>query len=449
MLSLVGMNAIFIFCVIISAFSIEIPLNLSKFEPHSDYIVHSSMLHSVDYKLLTGSFYIGTPKQEFNLVIDTTSSFSWIPNSNLQKTYPHTFNSKLSMTFISNGTSLNAPIGDMFQRGGISLDVIDYTKEKRGKDLAPSFQFILIDTSNETKKTVEGFDGSLSLHKPMIDKKHYPYSFPEYLLSENIINHNKFAIEILNNNKSTLYIDEDYIINEIINNKNNTTFSCKSSISDNNNWNCPLTGIRIGNEYFMPNQLIHSATIDSTKPYIIAPHKEGMKILDTYVKKLGDCSVYEKDEKYNFIACYKIFDLKKVDDLCFKIEKEELCIKGSDLFYKGKDLISGQEILVFKVVAINLNVREWKFGLPMFYNKMIVFDGDNNELTFIDVNDVKDFAHSPNHLLKNNSQKIKMCLLLIVLSLISALVLLFIKCNVNKMNVGLKVKANRYESFII
>ena len=104
---------------------------------------------------------------------------------------------------------------------------------------------------------------------------------------------------------------------------------------------------------------------------------------------------------------------------------------------------------MFKVVAINLNVREWKFGLPMFYNKMIVFDGDNNELTFIDVNDVKDFAHSPNHLLKNNSQKIKMCLLLIVLSLISALVLLFIKCNVNKMNVGLKVKANRYESFII
>ena len=452
MLSFVVTNAIFIFCVLKRTFSIEIPLNLSKFEPHSDYIIHSSMLHSVDYKLLTGSFYIGTPKQEFNLVIDTTSSFSWIPNSNLQKTYPHTFNSKLSSTFISNGISLNAPIGDMFQRGGISLDVIDYMKEKRGKDLAPSFQFILIDTSNETKKTAEGFDGSLSLHKPMIDKEHYPYSFPEYLLSENIINHNKFAIEILNNNKSTLYIDEDYIINEIINNKNNTARSCKSSISDNNNWNCPLTGIQIGNEDYMPiySELVHSATIDSTKPYIIAPHKEGMKILDTYVKKFGDCSVYEKDEKYNFIACYKNFDLNKVDDLCIKIEKEELCIKGKDLFYKGKDLISGQEILVFKLVAMNLNVREWKLGLPMFYNKMIVFDGDKNEITFIDVNDVKDFAHLPNHLrFKNNSQKIKMFLLLILVSLISAVVLLLIKRNINKVNIGLRVKENQYESFII
>ena len=85
MLSLVGMKAIIIFCVIISAFSIEIPLNLSKFKPHSDYIVHSSMLHSIDYKLLTGSFYIGTPKQEFNLVIDTTSSFSWIPTQICKK----------------------------------------------------------------------------------------------------------------------------------------------------------------------------------------------------------------------------------------------------------------------------------------------------------------------------------------------------------------------------
>ena len=201
MISFVGPDPLLIVLLIAFTKEIEIPLNFSKFEPYSYYIIHSSMLHSVDYKLLTGSFYIGTPKQEFNLVIDTTSSFSWIPNSNLDKQYPHTFNSRLSSTFISNGISLNAPIGDMFQRGGISLDVIDYIKEKRVKDLTPSFQFILIDTSNETKKNVEGFDGSLSLHKPMIDKEHYPYSFPEYLLSENIINHSKFAIEILKNNK--------------------------------------------------------------------------------------------------------------------------------------------------------------------------------------------------------------------------------------------------------
>jgi hypothetical protein len=104
------------------------------------------MLNSVDYKLLTGQFFIGTPKQSLNLLLDTTSSVSWIPKSNLNNYFMHTFDPSRSKTFFNSGTSKDAPYEDLIQKGELSADVMDFTTQKRNKQLAPNFHFILVDS---------------------------------------------------------------------------------------------------------------------------------------------------------------------------------------------------------------------------------------------------------------------------------------------------------------
>lgn len=432
---------------------IEIPLTISSVHPYSSFIQKSNMLSSVGYELLTGSFYVGTPKQKFNMIIDTTAQFSWLPNSNLNNTYLHTFDSSKSSTYFSVGTSINAPNEDLFQSGDVSSDIFDYTNQKRRQRLSP-FQFILIDTSDEKIHQIEGYDGLISLHVPQSElntNNASPYSFSEYLLQEHLIDHNKFAIEVLPYNQSTLYLDEEEKINQIIYNKKNSFDKCFSDSSKGRIWNCQFSHIHIGkNMSFTMSLANKNAIIDSTNPYIIAPEKDGMAILEYYKKKNPSCGIYGREEKYYFMVCDMKLDIDKVEDLCFTFTTRDICIKSKDLFYKGKDGISNYEVLIFKVIIKSFK-DTWEFGLPMFYNKMIVFDGENSEITFVDVNDIKDFAHKHSNIniLNDNIVIINIFTFLTVLSLCSVICLIIIKKKITTIHLGMYRKINKFKGLYI
>ena len=430
---------------------IEIPLTISSVHPYSNFIQNSNMLRSVGYELLTGSFYVGTPKQKFDMIIDTTSQFSWLPNSNLNNTFHHTFDSSKSSTYFSVGTSINAPNEDLFQRGDVSSDIFDYTSQKRRQRLSP-FQFILINTSDEKNHQIEGYDGLISLHIPQSEfNSNNAYSFSEYLLQEHLIEHNKFAIEVLPYNQSTLYLGEEEKINQIIYNKKNSFDSCFSDSNRRHIWNCQISHIQIGK--YMPFTMTlnnRSAIIDSTNPYIIAPEKDGMAILEYYKKMNPSCGIYGREEKYYFMVCDMKLEIDKVDDLCFRFTKRDICIKNKDLFYQGKDGISNYEVFIFKVIIKSFK-DTWEFGLPMFYNKMIVFDGENSEITFVDVNDIKDFAHIHNNIsiLNDNMVIINIFLFLIVLTMCSVFCLFIIKKKITTLHLGIYRKFDKFKGLYV
>ena len=399
--------------LIASTHQIEIPLTLSSISNYANYIRYSGMLNSVDYKLLTGEFYIGTPKQSLNLLLDTTSSVSWIPKSNLNNYFMHTFDPSRSKTFFNFGTSKEAPYEDLIQKGELSADVIDFTTQKRNKQLAPNFHFILVDSEEEPNSKVTGFDGTMSLlrhdHIKNIERKSLTYntdeltgySLPEYLAQEHVINRNKFAIEYLPNNHSTLYIDEEELLNEIISNKNNTSGKCSFNKDFNPNWHCLIKSINIKNTSKQIKQIDllsnEYAILDSSQPYIIAPRRSGLSILEYYRSLYKGCSMYSKYDTYTFLVCKgSYFNVTNVPKLCITLGNKEICLENEDLFYNGCDEISQNSLYVFKLIVFEFDNDEWKLGLPVFYKRMVMFDNDLNQITFVEVNEYSDIAHDYN-----------------------------------------------------
>lgn len=402
--------------LILSTLQIEIPLTLSSISNHANYIRYSGMLNSVDYKLLTGQFFIGTPKQSLNLLLDTTSSVSWIPKSNLNNYFMHTFDPSRSKTFFNFGTSKDAPYEDLIQKGELSADVMDFTTQKRNKQLAPNFHFILVDSEEEPNSKVTGFDGTMSLlrhdHIKNIGRKSLSscntdeltgYSLPEYLAEEHIITRNKFAIEFLPNNHSTLYIDEEELLNEIISNKNNTSGKCSFNKDFNPNWHCLIKSVNIKqtsepkqnkNIKLLSNEY---AILDSSQPYIIAPRSSGLSILEHYRSLYVGCSIFSKYDTYTFLVCRgNYFNITNIPKLCITLGNKEICLENEDLFYTSHEEITKDTLYVFKLIVFEFDNDEWKLGLPVFYRRMVMFDNDLNQITFVDVNEYTANAHDYN-----------------------------------------------------
>ena len=169
---------------------------------------------------------IGTPSQQFSVLLDTGSNFFWVNNDKCDDcNSKNKFIPEKSRTFISNNKSININYisGDL--NGTISNDIIKFDNNKKILD----FNYLLI---NKTNINFE-LDGIFGLSKNIKDIINSQYSPINQIFRNDNFDKKIFVLDFINYN---FYIGE---IPLYLNIYDNTTCERKSIVNLNNYyWKC-------------------------------------------------------------------------------------------------------------------------------------------------------------------------------------------------------------------
>ena len=331
------------------------------------------LLENISFLNPTFEFCLGTPKQCVQATIDTGTSFSWFMGSELSHIFNHTFhyNESSSITVLPGVMSV-------LIEGGVCLG--SYAKDipspiENIDDVDSKFVFGLM-TQSDIDKRVLNKDASIGVMKNI--SQHYRHreettSYLEYLKHNNIIDKRVFSIEI----------EKEFKGGEIVfgekNYKAQIDFCSSKDEEFQFSWVCSLKNVIYKNESLSAAK-DEKVFFDTQNRLITAPYESGnyifKKIIENYK---AECQIME-DATYNYITCNKGFDISKIEKLKLEIGRIIMNINLSSLFvYKEQE-----QIYISLLVLTKHDRNHWSIGLPLFENKVFVFDLDNQRVGMID-----------------------------------------------------------------
>jgi hypothetical protein len=239
-------------------------------------------------RLFLATIKISSNEQEFNLVLDTGSSYLWVPKKDSND------KTKIAHHFVptSNSVNTNAPFKMEYGTGSCSgtyyEDTIKYINNKKFK-----FKF---GVATVTDFSVEGADGIVGLSNYYSDKS---TSIIHRLYEDGITNSKKFSFKFGDNintgQAGTLYIGEHKDFS-----KSDTVKCPLINYKDSSNifWGCYLSKFGIKNSKYEKNSSkVFDVIFDTGTNVIILP-LDYLNDIESYLNNFG-CEKYIDEKNKN------------------------------------------------------------------------------------------------------------------------------------------------------
>ena len=398
--------------------------------------------YSINNYLITNSLSIGTPPQNFKLLISNRANYCLIPRNNLSFYFQETFNSYKSETFnINNYYEGNFSIGNLTYKGIVARDVIF-------KDTFLTF-ILINDLKNNSNFLSKEFNGILSIKKTM-----NPYFNLVYTLyHNNKINEPVIYFYYINNKEGEIIFGENINIdNKYVLNKK---FNCFSGPDYNFDIHPELGDLFYCSfdNFYLINNKDNKTEIEINKDiqnYILfdigsriieIPYEIGINIFNNFINlSNGLCDFI--NNKTN-ILCNENFNISELSNLQFYFNEEKyfLNINSKDLFEMNS------EKKFFSKIKLSTKYKNvFLLGEPFIKNYFIKIDYKNNKISILDDLSYLHKNDDKKNIKNYHSIKIKkyffiiICLILLIVICLSILLYLNIKKlnNKNKKNILLE-----------
>ena len=363
-----------------------------SFRPYKPLSTIHGMLDKLTYLSTTFPFCIGTPPQCFEVSIDTATPSSWLPNIELHSYFNHSFDESKSTSF----NKLQG-VNSMLLDGSILIG--SYIKELptpfnenayQGNKPSKGFVLGLMGVTDLQPKILHQ-DGVIAIMRDVSDSNRYgneTTSYLDYLWDYHAINKKMFVVDYKSN--KIVFGDNDKYLS--MNNKQTCDSNDKSF---KYSWTCKL------NEVIYDNEKIFAAEdervfFDTLSQFIQVPYESGEYLFNKIVSANSEyCSIVQEDTGFNYIKCLNGFDVVnhiKHIDLVLSGNNAHLVIEPCDMFYYDKD----NAVYLSSLVLSKHNKNNWMVGMPAMKNKIMIFNKDDNSVSFIEGSSNKKGLHHKN-----------------------------------------------------
>ena len=347
--------------------------NLNKYNNNSSYsnnikiFTESGDIKFISAYLLSIKIELGTSNQEFNLVLDTGSTITWVPLINSTDLYPieNHYNPTLSTTSKKLKDDFTIMYGSGSCNGNYYKDKIKYINNK-------TFDLVF-GAATETDFSVHEVDGIIGLSRIYGDNSK---SFIHMLCRSGITNSKIFSFK-LGLNISTENGGKFYIGKHKDFNKDNVV-TCEMTNSNNfekNLWGCEMSSfsmINFNKTIKITSKKKVSVIFDSGTNAIFLP----LYYLEHMAKDLEKINCSTNKESINR---YQLLCFGEIPDFHLVIGGHTFILPGHYFFYFNKNV--GYSKILFQK-SIEDGTEIYIIGSPFFMLFHILFDSYSNELHF-------------------------------------------------------------------
>jgi hypothetical protein len=316
-------------------------------------------------RLFLATIKISSNEQEFNLVLDTGSSYLWVPKKDSND------KTKIAHHFVptSNSVNTNTPFKMEYGTGSCSgtyyEDTIKYINNKKFK-----FKF---GVATVTDFSVEGADGIVGLSNYYSDKS---TSIIHRLYEDGITNSKKFSFKFGDNintgQAGTLYIGEHKDFS-----KSDTVKCPLINYKDSSNifWGCYLSKFGIKNSKYEKNSSkVFDVIFDTGTNVIILP-LDYLNDIESDLNNFG-CEKYIDEKNKNYQLKCKNSD--NLPNFRFEINGNVLTVPYQYSFY-----YVNSKYVYSRIIFKDVKFFKYKIiGSPFFFAFHTLFDQEGGNLYF-------------------------------------------------------------------
>ena len=336
---------------------------------------------------------IGTPEEEYELQIDTSTSTSWIPSYRCKNCIMarRLFDPEDSRTSSPTNTFIKIEDEDGDVEGYQTADNI-----KLGTYKLKQFSFVAVTKVGDN--FMDHYQGKLGLGYGNYFLKNEEFNFLEQLKKNSLISKKIFTINAINDKKGMLFIGD--LPGKEYNTFCNVTNTDKLDDLYKESWVCELSHVGIFDksknmfnkiklyEELKNNKLV---SFDSAYDYIAVPISEKetiKKLLDEAnilcrESKKGNLKLSKdfrhriRDEEVSLICKTNLDELKNKNlALSFVLQDFSYSLPFESLFVEGKE--EGEMNMLIKYIDDESAI--WTFGYPFFNQFLMIFNMEDNHV---------------------------------------------------------------------
>lgn len=317
--------------------------------------------------LLSIKIELGTSNQEFNLVLDTGSTITWVPLMDSIDSFfiEHHYDPSLSKKSKKLKEDFEIIYGSGSCNGNYYKDIIKYINDK-------SFDFVF-GGAVATDFSVEGVDGIIGLSRKYSDNsKSFIHMLCESGITKSKIFSFKLGLNISTENGGKFYIGKhkDFDKDNVV-----TCEMTNSNYFEKNLWACEMTSFSIlgfNKTIKLTAEKKVSVIFDSGTNAIFLP----LYYLQHMAKALEKINCSTNKESGNR---YQLICFGKIPDFHLVIGGHTFILPGEYFFYYNKNVASSK--ILFQN-SIEHDSEIYIIGSPFFMLFHILFDSYSNELHF-------------------------------------------------------------------
>lgn len=323
---------------------------------------------------------LGTPKQCFNVLVDSGSFYLWVsdkyssgtPDSQMK------FDSLASSTFVNLKKEYSLLYGTGSAKGIICSETISIGKNTTLNNL----QFVLV-YEEEGHTQLDGILG-LGYYYDDFEPNALKFSLIDRLYSEKLVKRKLFTQKYTDDKKGVMMIGD--LPEEITNDFTNYGFC--SAVKNtkrglNPRWECMLKATFYGyqNENLNGNleKINAPALFDTGTNLILIPYLFLKNLLSSYFKDFaakGECRLVGSEDGFFSITCSSFSNVLSLPPFNFIFDDWILRLNPIEMFYRYPD----NSIRFVMVSSLSMNM--WIMGEPLLKKYHMVFDKENNQIGF-------------------------------------------------------------------
>ena len=375
-------------CCVIEEGNIFIPMTSNFTLEHSESKINNKNYYTIP-------LLVGTPEEEYNVQVDTSSATTWIPSS-------HCENCVLAHRLYEEEDSRTSSPTD------IHIEIKDEDGNVEGRQISDNIklgdyklkQFGFVQVTKVADDFRDHYQGKLGLGYKNHHLKDEEYNFLEKLKKHNLIKKKIFSINAINEKKGMLFIGDTP--GKEYNSYCNVTDSDELDDMYKESWVCQLTHVGmfdkekgIFNKIKYYNELKNNKLVsfDSGYDYIAVPISEKENIDKLLDKAELDCKERKKreptkssedtlrnrirEEEITITCKASMKDINEKDlILSFVLEGYAYSLPFESLFVEG----SNKDEVEMLVKYIDDEDAIWTFGYPFMNQFLMIFNMEDNHV---------------------------------------------------------------------
>ena len=375
-------------CCVIEEGNIFIPMTSNFTLEHSESKINNKNYYTIP-------LLVGTPEEEYNVQVDTSSATTWIPSS-------HCENCVLAHRLYEEEDSRTSSPTD------IHIEIKDEDGNVEGRQISDNIklgdyklkQFGFVQVTKVADDFRDHYQGKLGLGYKNHHLKDEEYNFLEKLKKHNLIKKKIFSINAINEKKGMLFIGDTP--GKEYNSYCNVTDTDELDDMYKESWVCQLTHVGmfdkekgIFNKIKYYNELKNNKLVsfDSGYDYIAVPISEKENIDKLLDKAELDCKERKKreptkssedtlrnrirEEEITITCKASMKDINEKDlILSFVLEGYAYSLPFESLFIEG----SNKDEVEMLVKYIDDEDAIWTFGYPFMNQFLMIFNMEDNHV---------------------------------------------------------------------